>query len=242
MREAQSLVTVLRDEEPAGSNRSGNPHIQSLIEAQLSRRRFLGGTIAAAAGFLGGHTFGPVVVDAASPALGFLEVSASTDDTIHVPPGYSWTVLAPWGTPLIGGAPYFAEDASNTASDQALQVGFNHDALHYFPLRPRQNSRGLLVVNHEYTDASQIYTAAQGSAITPDAAGREKVAKALAAHGVSVISIEEIAPGSWDVVFADPYNRRITGTTPMAFSGPVAADHPRLQSAITPIPLPSYRP
>ncbi len=44
------------------------------------------------------------------------------------------------------------------------------------------------MLNHEYTDASQIYTAAQGSAITPDAAGRAKVAKALAGHGVTVVA------------------------------------------------------
>ena len=61
------------------------------------------------------------------------------------------------------------------------QVGFNHDGMHYFPLPRFGNSRGLLVLNHEYTDANQIYSAAQGAAITPDAAGREKVAKALAA-------------------------------------------------------------
>jgi secreted PhoX family phosphatase len=33
------------------------------------------------------------------------------------------------------------------------------------------------------------------------------------------------------------YNRRITGATPMAFSGPVSASHPMLASSITPRPL-----
>ena len=61
-------------------------------------------------------------------------------------------------------------NASNTATEQALQVGFNHDGMHYFPLPVFGDSRGLLVVNHEYTDASQIYSATQGSAITNDAA------------------------------------------------------------------------
>ncbi len=129
------------------------------------------------------------------------------------------------------------EDASNTAAEQALQVGFNHDGTHYFPLPKFGNSRGLLVVNHEYTDASQIYSSAQGSAITSDAAGREKVAKALAGHGVSVIAIQKGADGKWDVVPGEPRNRRITGTTPMQFSGPVRADHPMLRSTITPSPL-----
>jgi secreted PhoX family phosphatase len=51
------------------------------------------------------------------------------------------------------------------------------------------------VVNHEYTRASQIYTAAQGSAIAPDAAGAEKVAKALVADGVAVVEIHQVAGG-----------------------------------------------
>ena len=61
--------------------------------------------------------------------------------------------------------------------------------MHYFPLWWGWwgNRRGLLVFNHEYTDANQIYSAVQGSAITPDDAGRKKVAKALAAHGVTVV-------------------------------------------------------
>jgi len=230
------------DTDDIGSNESGNPHLADMIEAQLSRRSVLtGGVALAATGFFGGSLLQSGQATARSfgrnPALGFEEVPASDADEIIVPDGYTWHVLAPWGAPLLAGAPPFAEDASNTAADQARQVGFNHDGTHYFPLRPFENSRGLLVMNHEYTDANQIYSAAQGSAITPDAAGREKVAKALAAHGVSVISIAKKSNEQWDIVRHDPRNRRITGTTPMAFSGPVKASHPMLQSSITPSPI-----
>jgi hypothetical protein len=230
------------DTDDIGSNESGNPHLADMIEAQLSRRSVLtGGVALAAVGFFGGSLLPSGQATARSlgrnAVLGFNEVPASDADEIIVPDGYNWKVLAPWGAPLLAGAPAFAEDASNTAADQAKQVGFNHDGTHYFPLRPFENSRGLLVMNHEYTDANQIYSAAQGSAITPDAAGREKVAKALAAHGVSVISIEKLSNGRWSIVRQDPRNRRITGTTPMAFSGPVSASHPMLQSSITPSPI-----
>ena len=34
-----------------------------------------------------------------------------------------------------------------------------------------------------------------------------------------------------------PYNRRVTGSTPVAFSGPVSATHPALQSTVVPNPL-----
>lgn len=231
----------MHDTDDIGSNRSGNPHIVDLIAARISRRGFLSGSVGvAAAGFFGGSLLASGSAQAkgsASWKLGFSEVNPSDADTLVVPPGYTSQVLAPWGTPLLPGAPAFEEDASNSAADQAQQIGFNHDGIHYFPLQPRGNSRGLLVVNHEYTDANQIYTEAQGAAITPDAAGREKVAKALAAHGVSVIAIHKQADESWAIVNDDPRNRRITGTTPMAFSGPVSPDHLMLWSAITPSPI-----
>jgi secreted PhoX family phosphatase len=231
----------MHDTDDIGSNLSGNPHLQDLIELRMQRRSFLGGSVAlAATGFFGGSAVASsptVATPGLPPRLGFTEVPPSTADDIVVPAGYTWHALAPWGTPLLPGAPMFREDASNTAADQALQVGFNHDGMHYFPLPKFGNSRGLLVLNHEYSDASQIYSAAQGPAITNDAAGREKVAKALAAHGVSVIAIAKNSSGQWDVVQDEWYNRRITGTTPMDFSGPVAATHPMLQSSITPAPI-----
>lgn len=232
----------MQDTDDIGSNHSGNPHLQDMIDARLSRRSVLIGTTALAAttffsgaALAGQKPFGRPGGDRYK--LGFAEVPPSDADAVVVPPGYTYQVLAPWGTPLLRGAGRFAEDASNTAEDQARQVGFNHDGIHYFPLPFFGNYRGLLVVNHEYTDANQIYSAAQGSAITPDAAGREKVAKALAAHGVSVIAIAKTARGKWDIAKYDPRNRRITGTTPMAFSGPVSAKHPLLKSQITPVPL-----
>jgi hypothetical protein len=233
----------MQDTDDIGSNHSGNPHLWDLIEARIERRSFLGGTLAvAASGFLGGAALASGQVPASPgkvppPRLGFTPIEPSSEDAIRLPEGYAFEILAPWGTPLLAGAPAFAEDASNTAAEQALQVGFNHDGTHYFPLPKFGNSRGLLVMNHEYTDANQIYSAAQGSAITNDAAGREKVAKALAAHGVSVIAVAKGGDGRWTVVQGDHYNRRITGTSPMQFTGPVQASHPMLRSSITPNPI-----
>jgi uncharacterized protein len=233
----------MHDTDDIGSNNSGNPHLWDMIEARIERRSFLGGTLAVAAGsFFGGTALASTRVSAnpgkvPPPRLGFSPIEPSTDDAIRLPEGYTYQVLAPWGTPLLAGEPEFAEDASNTAADQEKQVGFNHDGTHYFPLPKFGNSRGLLVMNHEYTDANQIYSATEGKAITNDAAGREKVAKALAAHGVSVIALAKGADGKWGVVKGDPYNRRITGTTPMLFSGPVSASHPLLQSSVTRSPI-----
>lgn len=235
------------DQEDIGSNTSNNTHLDEVIAERISRRDFVAGSAAmAATSFLGGSLLASGNAEAAalscpSPAsidfqLGFTEVAVSTVDDVIVPPGYTAQVLAPWGTPLLRNAPAFKEDASNTAAEQAMQVGFNHDGMHFFPNTRFPNTRGLLVMNHEYTDADQIYTAAQGSNITADADGQEKVAKALAGHGVSVIAITK-SNGSWKVVKGEYYNRRITGNTPVSFSGPVRLANPALQSTITPAPL-----
>jgi hypothetical protein len=239
----------VRDTEDTGSNPTDTPHLDDLIRARVNRRQVLGGGLAAAAvGFFGRGLLTPASAAAAtaSPAapprattgprspLAFAPVAASSDDTVHVPDGYTWDVLIPWGTPLFANSPEWAPDASNNAADQALQVGFNHDGMHFFPLGsgPEGNRRGLLVVNHEYVDANQIYTAAQGSAITNDAGGREKVAKALAGHGVTVVEVRRTSGGAWEHVQDSDLNRRITGTTPVGFSGPVTGTHPMLQAEL----------
>jgi len=232
------------DVENIGSNQSTSPHIDQVVAARYSRRSVVsGGTAAAAFAFFAGPQLvggsaaaapGPQRGD--GPRIGFTPVPTSTADSLTVPPEYTAQVLVPWGTPLVAGVAW-AKDASNTSAEQEQQVGFNHDGIHYFPLSSGKqgNSRGVLVMNHEYTDASQIYTAAQGSAITADAAGLEKVAKAVAGHGVTVVEVQQDADGSWTHVEGSAYNRRITGTTPVAFTGPVTLNHPSLASNNAPM-------
>ncbi|MEW6154013.1 MAG: PhoX family phosphatase [Actinomycetota bacterium] len=235
----------MNDTDDIGSNPTTNVHLDDLIRARLNRRQVMTGGIAAAAVGFFGRSLAPAPAAGATTArpagrgrpgrlVSFTPVPTSTDDTVHVPPGYTWSVLVPWGTPLFAASAPWAKDGSNTASEQEGQVGFNHDGMHYFPLGqgPAGNRHGLLVLNHEYTDDTQIYTAAQASAITGDAAGREKVAKALAAHGVCVVEVRQRDDGQWEHVQGSPFNRRVTGTTPMAFSGPVSASHPMLASEL----------
>lgn len=227
--------------ENIGSNPSANPHLTDVVAARYSRRAVLtGGTAAAALAFFG-DPFPASAAPAAAvpgrhpgrgPRIGFTPVPTSSADAFTVPPEYTAAALIPWGTPLFSGVEW-RKDASNTAADQERQVGFNHDGMHYFPLSRgrRGNRRGLLVLNHEYTDANQIYSAAQGREITgDDAAGREKVAKAVAGHGVSVVEVAQQRNGSWTHVVDSPYNRRVTGTTRVSFSGPATLDNPALAS------------
>jgi len=115
------------------------------------------------------------------------------------------------------GSPAFRFDASNSAQEQALQAGMHHDGMQYFPLPygSTNSSRGLLAINHEYLSNGLLFT--DGTANWNAA----KVAKAIAASGVSVIEVERTTSG-WRVVRPSRYARRITADTPCAISGPAA--------------------
>jgi secreted PhoX family phosphatase len=105
----------------------------------------------------------------------------------------------------------------------------HHDGMHFFPLGrgPLGNRRGLLVLNHEYIDRTILYS--DGDAVLT----QEKVDKALAGHGVSVIEISRLG-NRWEAVDSRR-NRRITGNTPVTFSGPVGPRHPKLRAANRPM-------
>ena len=160
------------------------------------------------------------------PSLGFKSVPVSTTDKVVVPDGYTAQVLAPWGEPIgiTGNMPAFKPDASNTAAEQAAQMGMHHDGMQYFALDGSR--RGLLAINHEYTDDGLLHADGQNSWTL------EKVKKAQAAHGVSVIEVEQVG-ASWQVVRPSRYARRITANTPCAIGGP-AAGHPLMRTAADP--------
>lgn len=214
------------------TNESSNPSFQQVLEKRMARRSFLKGSLAAAvSGILGVGLTGcnnsdtaeplpPVSVPPAPALLGFAAIAANRADAVTVPAGYTAKPFLAWGTPITGSYPAFLEDASNTAAEQAMQMGMNHDGMHYFPIDVRSggenSTEGLLVMNHEYVEPNVLHP--QGPTLPRPA---EQVAKELAAHGVSVVHIEKSAQGQWQVVANSPFNRRITGETPMALSGPV---------------------
>jgi secreted PhoX family phosphatase len=127
------------DNEDKGTNVSGNETFQDVLDARLSRRGFVGGGLAAAAGLtLGGVSALMKSVplsaqDRKRPLLGFKGIEVSTADTVAVPRGYTAEVLIAWGDPVAGG-PEFEQDASNSAADQAQQWGAHNDGLVYFPI------------------------------------------------------------------------------------------------------------
>jgi uncharacterized protein len=212
--------------EDLGSNPSSNPTLRSILETRLARRDVLrAGLGAAALAALGAGARPRLVV--AGPLFAFKGVPISTADRVRVPDGYTVDVLYAWGDPVSEG-PAFKPDASNTAGEQELQAGMHHDGLHYFPL-PRgsdSSTRGLLAVNHEYTDDGLLHP----GGMEPWTA--EKVAKSQAAHGVAIVEVALRGAG-WAVVRPSPLARRITARTPIGFTGP-ATGHPLLQTAADP--------
>jgi uncharacterized protein len=223
-----SLLEERRDEPGAGVA----PHMSDLIEARISRRTAIVGGMGAVAAFLAGGA--PAAAHGRGKGhrlLGFDPIPLGFGDDVVVPPGYTARPFIPWGTPILGSYPAFRPGA-NTAAEQAQQIGMHHDGMHYFPLRKGHHGsrRGLLVLNHEYTDERHLQT---GTNTLPPVSSwtLEMVRKSQNAHGVAVV---EIAKGhrGWEVV-RSKLNRRITANTPMTMSGP-AAGHRLLRTSADP--------
>ncbi len=234
-------MSIIDDE--GVSNQSSNEHFQDVLDARLSRRRFITGGIATVAAVsLGGVEALLKAVPASAdegaeeagqadedggrrrPVLGFESVPVSSADTVVVPKGYSAEVLIAWGDPVSHG-PAFKQDGSNSADEQARQWGMHNDGMVYFPIVGSQ--RGIIVQNNEYTDDGLLF---------PDGVNNwtpEKTKKSLNAHGVSIIEVTKRTGfpwdwrrrrGKWDVVRPSPFGRRITGLTPIEIGGPAAGD------------------
>ena len=235
--EPQHQADVDPDDLP--SSPGGTPHLADIITTRYSRRSVLAGGMFAAAGFLTATVAGTPVAQAApgrrgragsARLLGYTAVPLGYGDEVVVPTGYSATPFIPWGTPILGSFPAFvpgSRDAGvaggNTAAQQAQQIGMHHDGMHYFPIQrgPKGNARGLLAVNHEYTDEGYLHT---GTPAAPPKAAYtlEMVRKSQNAHGVSIVEIERRRNG-WQVA-RSARNRRITANTAMAFAGPASGN------------------
>ncbi len=161
--------------------------------------------------------------------LSFESVPNNTEDKVLVPDGYEAQMILPWGTPLLAGAPAFS--VTNSAADQALQVGDGHDGMYLFPAQlddsgvlpfpaPVTDS-ALMCLNHEYTVNDLLHSnGVTRDATTGHRTDADEVRKEINAHGVSVIELMK-SGNSWDLVNSGR-NRRITAATPVTFSGPAA--------------------
>jgi secreted PhoX family phosphatase len=210
------------------SNRSSNLSIHDLSDARRRTvlQRGLGAVVTRLLAPIGSLAGCATAGGAGAPLLGFKSVPVSSADTVVVPEGYVAQVIAAWGEPvgLSGENAAFRPDGSNSASEQETQLGMHHDGIHYFAQDGSKS--GLLVMNHEYVDDGLLHS--DGT----ETWNAQKVRKAQAAHGVSIIEVEDRG-GQWQIVRPSPWARRITANTPMSFGGP-AAGHALLRTASDP--------
>ena len=222
---------AMEDAEDIGSNPSANVTMGDIIAERMSRRDLLGGLLAVSAI---AATASPLALaaagraraqdasagEAATTRFPFKEIAAGVDERAHVAEGYDADVLIRWGDKVLPDAPAF-DPAKLTGAAQQRQFGYNNDFLGYIPLNA-SSGRGLLVVNHEYTNRELIF-----SGVRPDDSRREgRITREMAAvemmaHGGTVLEIVR-TDGKWRVVEDSTYNRRITAETQMRIAGPAS--------------------
>jgi secreted PhoX family phosphatase len=171
-------------------------------------------------------------------AFSFTEVEAGVDETHHVAEGYDADVLLRWGDKVFADSPEF-DPMNQTAESQSKQFGYNNDYVGFIPL-DGADDHGLLVVNHEYTNAELMFP--NWASIGKDGEGKDKVMMGeftkdivdieMAAHGGTVIEIRK-ENGKWVPVLDGTMNRRLHVGTEMALSGP-AAGHDRVKTNADP--------
>ena len=222
-----ALDAVSRDDAGDAINRHALPtDFERLAARAVSRRGFLRATAAcgATAFVLVAGGMAAMPARAAVAGLDFTPVAANGLDTVTVPEGYSWHVVARWGDPLWSGGAPFDHATRGTGASQEMAFGDNCDGMALFS----DGEKSVLAVNNEYVNL--------GIAFANRESGRpeteDDVRKSKAAHGVSVVEIAQ-ADGAWQIVLDSPYNRRITPDTPMEITGP-ARGHELLKTAADP--------
>ena len=240
--ETINLTEIREAEEDIGRNPSSNPTMGDVINRRFSRRGFLGGSLAVAAI---GSTVSPLALMIADEAraegisaFSFTEVEAGVDETHHVAEGYDADVLLRWGDKVFADSPDF-DPMNQTPESQLRQFGYNNDYVGFVPL-DETGDHGLLVVNHEYTNAELMFP--NWATLGKDGEGKDKVMMGeftkelvdieMAAHGGTVIEIRK-QDGKWVPVLDGKMNRRLHVGTEMRLTGP-AAGHDRLKTNADP--------
>jgi uncharacterized protein len=236
-------LTDLREEaEDVGRNASSNPTMGDIINRRYSRRSFLQGSLAVTAI---AATVSPLALLTAEEAraetksnFSFDEIEVGIDEKHHVASGYDAEIFLRWGDKLFADSPDF-DPMKQTAATQARQFGYNNDYVGFIPL-DGNSEHGLLVVNHEYTNAELMFP--NFASVGKDDEGKDKVKLGeyskelvdieMAAHGGTIIEIKR-ENGKWSPVLDGKMNRRITAMTEMQLSGPVAG-HARVKTNADP--------
>lgn len=193
-----------------------SPHLRELMARQIDRRRFIGA--------LGALSLDHKVVTGRLPY--------SSNEHLLIPKGYKATRLISWGDRLDNGQalPFPIQNSA----DQLNAFGYNNDYIAFHPLETDEKGRtvrGLLSINHEYTNPGLMTPNAQSDR-NPQL-NEEEIKVDMAAVGHSVIEVSR-SSGEWRVVWGSAYHRRLSAQGPkMLISGP-AAGHRRMKTRTDP--------
>ncbi|WP_435979873.1 PhoX family protein [Psychrobacter sp. DM4] len=238
------------------SNSTNNVEFQTIINRRMNRRSVLkGGTGLTAAAFFGALPLvgcsddddSSIVSDnntAAIPAQGDLKrpetlkfeaVAHSTAETMSVAEGYKAEMILPLGTPLMSGIEDWRDNREQSAESFEWRMGDNHDGMWFFGKKgsaydPKASDNGLLVMNHEYVNSSELspfgYYVSQDNNAAPifkDRRLASDIRREVNCHGVAVVEMTRRADGmGYEMVLDSKYNRRITSSTTAQLTGPVA--------------------
>ncbi|MEO0319183.1 MAG: hypothetical protein RL404_2860 [Pseudomonadota bacterium] len=216
------------------ANKEPNPttEFSRVLEARLSRRNLLKGSLAvAASSYLGAGMLwltpaGNVQAAMHALALNFSAIPKSKADALQLADGYSYSVLMATGDPLVADLPAYANDGSDLASTFSRRAGDHNDGMQYFGIGRNglwdadNSGHGLLCVNHEAITAAFLHPRGQ-SIVDGRRTVDDEVMKEMLAHGVSVVEVVRDGK-SFRVKRDSRLNRRITTFTDMELTGPAA--------------------
>lgn len=130
--------------------------------------------------------------------INFKPIAPTTEDQLVLPTGYTYDVVAAYG------------DVINKKGDT---FGFNCDFTLYLPIQGSQ--RGLLLVNHEYTNPLYVEGPINGS-YTP-----AQIETLLYNQGLSIIEVyQDPVSKVWKMDTDSKFARRISGLAPFKLTGP----------------------
>ncbi len=172
-----------------------------------SRREFLAffgrstAAVAAISAFPFALTACSTTRESALGRLPFQPMLPSTADELKLVPGLQYTKVLEWGDSL---------------NAQGERFGFNNDFLQFFAAA-NKTDEGVLWVNHEYLNPSFIH----GRDIDRKSVrSKKEIETEMDAVGGSLVAIRRSTDtGHWEMVKNSPYNRRVTGRTPIPFAG-----------------------
>ena len=241
------------------NNTSDNHHFRDILEQSMSRRDLIAKTASGAAALALASSLtacsddnenGNIGDDESNPnppadnnarpeKLNFSPVKKNLDDWVTVPEGYTATVLYAMGDSI---HPIYSDwDDNNIPNGPSFQFrsGDCHDGMSYFGLSTKTgrydenaSEHGLLVMNHEYIN--QTFLHPQGPTKVDGRRPEDEVIREVNAHGVSIVHIKKnTETQAVEIVKSSPFNRRITASTVMDFSGPVT-NSPLVRTAFSP--------